>query len=61
MSKVYTFGPVFRAERSKSRRHLSEFYMIEAETVTSNNERCPLEAIMEVRREHMSNSKLSCL
>jgi asparaginyl-tRNA synthetase len=28
---IYTFGPTFRAERSKTRRHLSEFWMIEPE------------------------------
>ncbi|MCB9336242.1 MAG: asparagine--tRNA ligase [Flavobacteriales bacterium] len=31
MSKVYTFGPTFRAENSNTSRHLSEFWMIEPE------------------------------
>lgn len=31
MGKIYTFGPTFRAEKSKTPRHLSEFWMIEPE------------------------------
>lgn len=31
LSRVYTFGPTFRAENSNTRRHLSEFWMIEPE------------------------------
>ncbi len=31
LSKVYTFGPTFRAENSNTSRHLAEFWMVEPE------------------------------
>jgi len=36
--KVYTFGPTFRAEKSKTRRHLTEFWMVEPEMAYANLE-----------------------
>lgn len=36
LSKVYSFGPAFRAENSNTSRHLSEFWMLEVETAFSN-------------------------
>ncbi len=36
--RVYTFGPTFRAERSKTRRHLLEFWMIEPEAAFMTHE-----------------------
>ena len=36
LSKVYTFGPTFRAENSYTRRHLAEFWMIEPEIAFAN-------------------------
>ena len=43
LSRVYTFGPTFRAENSNTVRHLSEFWMIEPETAF-----CELEGNMEL-------------
>ena len=36
--KVYCFGPTFRAEKSKTRRHLTEFWMVEPEVAFANSD-----------------------
>ncbi len=41
--KIYTFGPTFRAEKSKTRRHLTEFWMLEPEVAFAK-----LEDVMEL-------------
>ncbi len=47
-SKVYTFGPTFRAENSNTKTHASEFWMIEPEIAF-----CDLEEIMNVMEESL--------
>jgi len=45
-SKVYTFGPTFRAENSNTKIHASEFWMIEPEVAF-----CDLEGIMDIEED----------
>lgn len=44
--KVYCFGPTFRAEKSKTRRHLTEFWMVEPEIAY-----CTLSEVMDLAEE----------
>ncbi len=48
--KVYCFGPTFRAEKSKTRRHLMEFWMLEPEMAFFS-----LEDLMNMEQEFVSN------
>jgi len=48
-SKVYCFGPTFRAEKSKTRRHLTEFWMLEPEIAF-----CNLGQLMEIEEQLIS-------
>jgi asparaginyl-tRNA synthetase len=47
--KIYTFGPTFRAEKSKTRRHLTEFWMIEPEVAWNDSD-----ANMRLQEEFVS-------
>ena len=48
--KVYCFGPTFRAEKSKTRRHLTEFWMVEPEIAF-----CDLDGLMEVEEQFVTH------
>src|SRR5213594_4081740 len=49
LGQVYCFGPTFRAEKSKTRRHLTEFWMVEPEVAWNDSE-----ANMKLQEEFVS-------
>src|ERR1700742_1897153 len=50
LGKVYSFGPTFRAEKSKTRRHLTEFWMVEPEVAF-----CDLNDLMQLAENYLSH------
>lgn len=54
--KVYCFGPTFRAEKSKTRRHLTEFWMLEPEMAF-----CDLDGSLAVQERFVSHIVRRCL
>lgn len=54
--KVYCFGPTFRAEKSKTRRHMTEFWMVEPETAYQD-----LDGLMEMEEQFVSFIVAQCL
>lgn len=56
LGKVYSFGPTFRAEKSKTRRHLTEFWMVEPEVAYAT-----LDDLMTLAEEFISFIVKRCL
>jgi len=56
LGKVYSFGPTFRAEKSKTRRHLTEFWMVEPEVAYAT-----LDDLMELAENFVSFIVRRCL
>lgn len=54
--KVYSFGPTFRAEKSKTRRHLTEFWMVEPEIAY-----CDLNELLQIEELFVSHIVEVCL
>ncbi len=54
--KVYCFGPTFRAEKSKTRRHLTEFWMVEPEIAY-----CDLDQLLVIEENFVSHIVQTCL
>ena len=56
LGKVYSFGPTFRAEKSKTRRHLTEFWMVEPEVAFAE-----LDDIMKLAEDFITHIVKSVL
>jgi len=56
LGKVYSFGPTFRAEKSKTRRHLTEFWMVEPEVAFAT-----LDDLMELAEQFITFLVKRCL
>jgi asparaginyl-tRNA synthetase len=56
LGKVYSFGPTFRAEKSKTRRHLTEFWMVEPEIAYAT-----LDDLMDLAENFISFMVKRCL
>ena len=56
LGKVYSFGPTFRAEKSKTRRHLTEFWMVEPEVAFAQ-----LDDLMDLAEQFISFIVKRCL
>ncbi len=56
LGKVYSFGPTFRAEKSKTRRHLTEFWMVEPEVAYAD-----LDDLMDLAEGSISFIVKRCL
>ena len=54
--RVYCFGPTFRAEKSKTRRHLTEFWMVEPEIAY-----CDLDQLLVIEENFVSHIVQTCL
>jgi asparaginyl-tRNA synthetase len=54
--RVYSFGPTFRAEKSKTRRHLTEFWMVEPEIAY-----CDLDQLLVIEENFVSHIVQTCL
>jgi len=56
LGRVYCFGPTFRAEKSKTRKHLTEFWMVEPEVAFLE-----LDGLMELAEQFVSSIVARCL